>query len=238
MQQLLRKSLGLVAVGTIVSLAVAGSPTTPPAPPLTTLRALYGMTPPRRLSAPHTALVLVDFQEEFFHGRLPLSDGKSAVAHAAALAAWARRSGIAVIHVRNQAARADSPLFAPGSATTRFVSELEPRPGELVITKSMAGAFSHTNLNDELKQRSVDTLIVGGLMTHLAVQSTAADATVLGYHSIIAADAVTTRALPGAGGYADVDAATLQRASLAILADRMADVMTNRALLALPIAGS
>ena len=72
-------------------------------------------------------------------------------------------------------------------------------------------------------------------MTHLAVLSTASDATVLGYRVVVAADATATRALPGAGGEDGVDPAALQRAALAAMADRVADVMPGRAIMALPI---
>jgi nicotinamidase-related amidase len=88
----------------------------------------------------------------------------------------------------------------------------------------------------ELRARGIDTLIVGGLMTHLAVLITATDAAMLDYRVIVASDATATRALPGAGGEAGVDAQTAQRAALDIMADRVADVMRARAILALPVA--
>lgn len=235
MHHLISKSVALVTAVTLVaaspSSAIAGSG----AARATTLRALYGMKPPQRLVPAHTALVLVDFQDEFFHGRLPIPKGEHAVVEAARLAAWARRSAIDVVYVRNEVTRPNSPIFAAGSPTTRIVAELAPRPGELVVTKAMAGAFTRTSLDEELKARGVDTIIVAGLMTHLAVFATASDATVLGYRTIIAEDAVATRTLPEADGPGAVDAATVQRVTLAILADRVADVMPNRVLLALPI---
>jgi nicotinamidase-related amidase len=118
---------------------------------------------------------------------------------------------------------------------------LRPRPGNLVVRKRMAGAFSRTSLDADLRARGVDTLIVAGLMTHLAVFSTANDAMVLGYHVIVAGDATATRALPGAASTTGdreaevVDPTVLQRAALAAMADRAADVMLARAVMALPV---
>src|SRR5436189_264570 len=77
---------------------------------------------------------------------------------------------------------------------------LVPRSDEIAITKSAAGAFSKTALHQILTDRSVDTLIIAGLMTHLAVDTTARDATVLGYRVMIAGDATATRSLPGPRG--------------------------------------
>jgi len=201
----------------------AAPPATPP-----TLRALYGLHAPTSFDADRTALVLIDFQEEFFSGRLPIPDGARAVDRAAELLRWARRTGISVVHVRN-VARAESPLFAAGSPTVAPVAVLSARDGETVVIKSMAGAFSKTDLDATLRARRVDTLVLAGIMTHLAVDTSARDATVLGYKVVVASDATATRDLPG------IDHATLQRASLAALSDRFADVMTTEAVLAVPV---
>jgi hypothetical protein len=58
---------------------------------------------------------------------------------------------------------------------------------------------------------------------------------VLGYRVLVAADATATRDLPGAAGDASVDASSLKRAALAALADRVADVLVDRAIMALPV---
>lgn len=72
-------------------------------------------------------------------------------------------------------------------------------------------------------------------MTHLAVSSTASDATVLDYHVLVAADATATRALPGAGGLKGVASAPLQGAALATMADRVAEVVRLRDVLSLKL---
>jgi nicotinamidase-related amidase len=206
-----------------------------------TLRRLYGLAPPPALQAHRTALLLVDFQEEFFSGRLRLPDGPRAVEHAARLAAWARGAGILVVHVRNVVDRPGSPVFAQGSPTTAIVAALTPQPPDLVLTKAMAGAFSRTDLDARLRARSIDTLIIGGLMTHLAVATTASDATVLGYRTIVAAEATATRPLgdvtqaTGPGVPAALGAQLVQRVALAAMADRVADVLTTEALMRIPV---
>jgi nicotinamidase-related amidase len=201
----------------------------------TTLRALYGLKAPERFERAKTALVLVDFQEEFFSGKLRLPHGARAAVHAAELLEWARHQGILVVHVRNVVARPGSPIFAPDSPTSRIIRSLTPGVGEAVVTKSMVGAFSRTELDRELRARQIDTILVAGLMTHLAVQATAIDATVLGYRVVVASDASATRALPGAGGYTGVDAELLQRAALAGMADRVADVLPVRQITRLQV---
>ena len=145
------------------------------------------------------------------------------------------RAGIIVVFVRHVSSRPDSKVFAPGSKTIDFVAELRPDPKDLVVQKSMMGAFTHTDLDSELHDRHIDTLIVGGLMTHLAVQSTVNDGAVLGHRVIVAGDATAARALPGVAGERGVDAATLKRVALASMADRVADVMLSRAVMRLRV---
>lgn len=199
------------------------------APTPKTLRALYGLHAPASFDPHRTALVLIDFQEEFLSGHLPIPDGANAVDRAAELLGWARRSGIRVVHVRNIAARADSPVFAPGSKGAETVKALVPFDGETVVTKSMAGAFSRTELDALLRAQGIEVLLLAGIMTHLAVDTTARDATVLGYKVVVASDATATRDLPG------VDHDTLQRAALASLSDRFADVMTAKEITSRPV---
>ncbi len=215
----------------------APGPTLPmpsPVSTLSTLRSLYDIPRVARIDVKRTALVLVDFQEEFFHGKLPIPDGELAKHQAEQLLAWARRSNLAVVHVRN-VARPASPLFAPDSPTTAIVPSLVPRPNELVVTKPTGGAFTRTELDALLHERNLETLVVAGIMTHLAVAMTAQDATVLGYHVVVASDATATRDLPGAGGSPPVEHTALQRAALAAIADRFADVMSTQQILALPL---
>ena len=219
-----------------ISMATPGPRAGRPPEPPTTLRSLYSLSPPSELQGKKCALLLVDFQREFVDGRLPLPEVQAAIKHAVELANWARRAGILVVAVKNIVSRPGSPVFAESSASSAFVTELSPQPGDFVLTKAMAGAFSKTNLDLELKARGIDTLIVAGLMTHLAVLTTASDGMVLGYRVLVAADATATRTLPGAPGGAALDARTLQRAALASMADRAADVLTNRAIVGLPLA--
>jgi nicotinamidase-related amidase len=219
----------------LVGLTLGASSCLPNRQPGPTLRQLYGLHRPAQLQASHTALLLIDFQQEFFSGRLPVEGGEEAVQHALALRAWAHREGVRVVLVRNEVPRVDSPVFAIGSAGTRQVSPLEPLPDELVVTKRQAGAFSGTALAAELRTAGIDTLILGGIMTHLAVDTSARDAAVAGFAVIVASDACATRALPGPEGGPAIDAATVHRVALAALADRFADVLTAEAVQQIPV---
>ena len=200
-----------------------------------TIRALYQLPVVTSLTAAHTALLLVDFQREFFDGRLPLPDGAAAADNARRLLGWARANGIAVVFVRNLT-RPGAPAFAPDAPTSAFAPGLEPREGELVTTKPTGGAFTKTDLDERLRARGVDTLLVAGLMAHLAVLVTAEQGSVLGYRVVAAADATAARDLPATNGSPAVGHEALAAASLATIADRYGDVRTTDDVLRLPLA--
>jgi nicotinamidase-related amidase len=229
----------LCAAGLVLASSIPTSSSALAAPPQDvrpqTLRALYGLRPISDLRPRASALVLVDFQHEFFDGRLPLPNAAHAARAAEALLRWARAKGIPVVHINQVAAQPESPVFRAGSPGVRSIEALAPQPGEAVFSKSAGGAFTGTALEPWLRSRHIDTLIVAGLMTHLAVQLSATDAAMRGWHVVVAHDATASRDLPGVAGAGLVDHVSVERASLAALADRFADVLSVAQIVDLPL---
>lgn len=63
-----------------------------------------------------------------------------------------------------------------GTWDADITSELEPRLGEVVIDKTRYSAFYDTDLEEQLRDLGVDTLIVCGVTTNICVESTVRDA--------------------------------------------------------------
>ena len=202
--------------------------------PPQTLRQMAGVLPTVALRPTTTALILIDFQNEYFDGRLPLPDGEKAAAGAVSLVDWADHVGLAVIHVRHVAPLTDSPLFPADSPRSAFHTLLSPRPGHGRVNKTMPSSFAGTALNDLLKAKGVDTLLVCGLMTHNCVESTVREAQSLGYRTIVVGDACAARELPSPEG-GIIGHREIHRASLAALADRIAEVMDGGAVMRLAL---
>lgn len=199
-----------------------------------TLRQFAGLPARSAIDPASTALLLIDYQNEYRTGRLPLPGVDAACSNGQRLVAWAAAAGIAVWHVGHHAANPSSPLFAPGSDGAAFMPGLQPQAGQGIVYKALPNAFAGTELCAGLLGQGIKTLLVAGLMTHNCVSSTARAALDLGFAPIVVGDACATRDLPdGAGGV--VNAADVHRASLAALADRIAEVFTTEQLLALPL---
>lgn len=202
-----------------------------------TLRQIAGVPPSlyagAMLEAAKTAVVFIDYQNEYRNGPLALPDEPTASNAARRLRAWADQAGIAVIHVLHRAP-ATAPIFAPDSEGAAPIAGLAPGEGEVVIHKHLPSAFTGTNLLDELQRRGVETLIIAGYMTHNCVDSTAREAFHRGYRVGIVADASATRDLPGPDGQT-IPAATVHAGVLAGLGDRIAEIIDVATLAAMKV---
>lgn len=68
-----------------------------------------------------------------------------------------------------------------------WVSGLEPKEGEVVISKRYPSAFFATDLNTRLQLKGVDTLVVCGVSTSGCVRASVLDAMCFGYRPMVSA---------------------------------------------------
>lgn len=198
-----------------------------------TLRTISGAVAPSKIEVKSTALLIIDFQNEYFSGKLPIPDGASALHNARRLVAFADESGMAVFHIQHVAA-ADSPIFAKDGDTAKLHDSLLPAPHHTLLTKTSVSVFPTTDIDFRLKAANIKTLIIAGLMTHACVEAAARDAVPFGYEVIVAEDACATRDLDTADGSL-LSYALLHRASMATIGDAFGDVMATQRILQLAL---
>ncbi len=80
-------------------------------------------------------------------------------------------------------------LLIRGESGHDFIDELRPAAGETVIDKPGYSAFARTDLDQRLRVRDIDTLLLCGITTEVRVSSTLRDAVDRGYHCITVGDA-------------------------------------------------
>ena len=97
----------------------------------------------------------------------------------------ARQKGIPVIYVE----------VVRGERTPEMEihHDIKPKPGELVLTKKRVGPFSTTNLDEILKKRGIDTLVLMGVATSGCVLSTVRWAYDIDYQLIVLSDCCADR---------------------------------------------
>lgn len=198
-----------------------------------TIRAMAGAEPVNQLPAGKTALLVIDFQNEYFTGKMPIPDGAAALANTRELIDFADDHHMPVFHIQH-VAPAGSAVFAEGGETVKFHPNMQPRAQDVVLQKTTVSVFGSTDLDKRLKSAGIENLIISGLMTHACVAGAARDAAPLGYNVLVASDASATRAITRVSGEA-IDKDALHKAALAEVEDTFGDVMTTAQIIKLPV---
>ena len=84
-------------------------------------------------------------------------------------------------------------ILKPGTRWVNIDERVAPAPGEPVFEKCWASAFFKTGLDDYLRGRGVDSLVVTGLTTSGCVRASAVDGLQHDYRVVIPAEAVGDR---------------------------------------------
>lgn len=149
-----------------------------------------------------TAIVAVDVQRLFTNMvgapiAPPLAEVLPAIGR---VLETARRAGATVVLVRSiiaPEAHSRSTLgwppfmrdgMAPGAPGTDFDPCLNHQPTDIEVVKQRYSAFFGTALDEILRRRGIETVVVLGLTTNVCVQSTARDAWQRDYETITLAD--------------------------------------------------
>ncbi len=149
------------------------------------------------------ALLLIDLQLDFLK-RAGLVPGPDQIISATAkLLDQARHIGLPVLHVRTRVS-ADGRDAMPHWREQGYIGcvagtdgelsppQLSPLPDEPVLFKRYFSGFEHPQLEIELRERGVDTLIMAGLYLHGCIRSTVLDAYARGFRVLVAEDAVAS----------------------------------------------
>jgi nicotinamidase-related amidase len=70
-----------------------------------------------------------------------------------------------------------------------IIPELSPKGSDVVLIKTTSGTFSSTDIDHQLKNLGIETVIIVGVVTHFCVENTARIAADLGYNVIVIDDA-------------------------------------------------
>ena len=175
---------------------------------------------PYPLSIPldRTALLLIDMQRDFLEpGGFGAALGNdvsllgAAIEPCRRILAWARETGVPVIHTRegHRPDLSDAPpakvargvpslrigdpgpmgrILIRGEPGHDLVESLAPRAGEVVIDKPGKGAFYQTDLDLILRNRRIEYLLVGGVTTEVCVNTSVREANDRGFKCLVLSD--------------------------------------------------
>ncbi|MEV0648840.1 cysteine hydrolase family protein [Phytomonospora sp. NPDC050363] len=172
------------------------------------------------------ALIVIDVQNEYETGKLPISHPPVADALANITAALdaAPARGAKVVVVQHDAP-AGAPIFAPGTPTWELDPAIASRPRDHLVHKTTASSFHGTDLGEWLDANGVTTVTLAGFMTQNCVLATAFDAAARGLTVEILSDATGAISLENAAGSAD--AKTVHETLMTVFASNIAAVGTT-----------
>ncbi len=156
----------------------------------------------------HTALLVVDVQNDFCHedgglGQMgnDMTLIQASVPRLAATIEVARTSNVPVIFLRilqspdtNSAAwesleELEGPrLVMEGSWGAEYYGDIGPVEGEREILKRRHSGFNFTPLDSYLRSLAIKTVVVGGVASNVCVEATARDAADFDYYVVVLRD--------------------------------------------------
>lgn len=149
-----------------------------------------------QLDATKTALVLIDLQNAIAGMDTAPHTAAQVIENSRKLAESFRAHGAPVVYVRvdlNDILKLPADKTFDMGDMPAIASEIAPsagfQPGDILITKRHWGAFAGTDLDQQLKARGIDTVVLTGISTNAGVESTARQGTGLGFAFVVVEDA-------------------------------------------------
>jgi len=183
------------------------------------------------LNLAQTALLVIDIQKAFeeiaaagVRRNNPEAEGRIAE-----LLAGFRKAGAAVIHIRHASLEPDS-RFRPERSGFAVSDVAREQPGEAVLVKNVNSSFIGTDLEQNLRNAGIATLVIVGATTNHCVETTTRMAGNLGFDARLVRDATWTFERTGPDGdYHTAEA--IHAMTLANLSDEFAEIVTTKAVL-------
>jgi nicotinamidase-related amidase len=146
------------------------------------------------------AFLIVDIQRDYFPGgRHPLAGPDAAADAAARVLASFRAAGDPVVHLQHVWDADDAAFFKPGTPGVEIDPRVAPADGEPLLQKAAPNGFLGTALEQTLRDRGIDQLVVAGMMSSMCVDATVRAAADLGFTVTVVHDACAAPDLTFAG---------------------------------------
>jgi nicotinamidase-related amidase len=137
-------------------------------------------------------LLVIDVQNEYFVGKLPITYPANTLPNILSAMDAAQIVGIPVIVIQHAAPQTDNAVFRRGSLEWQLRSEVAVRPRAALIHKNLPGSFTGTSLEQWLREHNIDTVAISGYMTQMCCDTTARQALHLGFNVEFLSDATGT----------------------------------------------
>jgi nicotinamidase-related amidase len=171
------------------------------------------------------ALLVIDVQNEYFTGALPITYPAGNLANITRVMDVAAAQGIPIVVVQHTFPNPDAPFFKRDTYEWQVHAEVVDRKHDLLIEKNFPGSFTGTELEFWLKEHNIDTVVIAGYMSHMCCDTTSRQAMHLGLTVEFLSDATGTLAVSNTAG--SVSDEELHRSILVAQQMMISTVMTT-----------
>ncbi len=171
------------------------------------------------------ALLVIDVQNEYFTGKLPVSYPIGSLDNIIRAIEAANQHDIPVILIQHTAPQKNAKTFVRGSKEWELHEAVLKRKYDCIIEKNLPGSFTGTGLEKFLKDKGVDTLTISGYMSQMCCDTTSRQAAHQGYSVEFLSDGTGTLDISNYAG--NVTAEELHRAILVTQAMRFSKVLST-----------
>lgn len=136
------------------------------------------------------ALLIVDVQNGMFQQGDTVHEGEILLQNLSELISQARSVETLILYVQHNASAGET--LKHGTRDWEIHSKITPAEQDVIIQKTTPDSFYRTSLNEELKKRGIEHLIITGIQTEVCIDTTCRRAFSMGYKVTLVSDAHST----------------------------------------------
>ncbi|AXV40286.1 cysteine hydrolase family protein [Methanobacterium sp. BAmetb5] len=171
------------------------------------------------------ALLVIDVQEEYFSGKLPVTYPPESLENILKVMDTAQDQKIPITIVQHTATAENAETFVKGTPGWELIQEVSKRPYDHLVEKTLPGSFTSTDLEIWLRERNINTVTISGYMSQMCCDTTARQAFHRGFKVEFLSDATGTLNVANYAG--KVTGKELHRAILVTQAMRFSEVLNT-----------
>lgn len=143
-----------------------------------------------------TAILVIDMIKDFITEKFENERAKEIIPNIEKLLNSARDTDKPVIYISDSHSEEDQEFEIWGSHAlsgeegSEIIPELEPKEKDLTLEKEKYSAFYDTDLESALEELNIDRVVLSGVLTHICIQHTAADAFYREYDIVVPRECV------------------------------------------------
>ena len=146
------------------------------------------------------ALLVIDVQDEYFSGCMPITYPHGSFINFLKAMDAAHAAKMPIIVIQHSSPAPDATAFRRGTGAWELLPDVKKRPHDMLVEKTLPGAFTKTGLGSWLREHGIDSLINSGYMTQMCCDTTARQAFHEGYGVKFLSDATGTLTITNKAG--------------------------------------